>query len=132
MDPLASRRAFLRTLAFGAGAFFTTRGAFAEELFRTPRVTVGPFYPDKLPLGNDNDLVIANDSMTPAIGEITHVGGRVLDPSGRPIFTTQLYIKGHPGNERDGIYRNIGDARARASVTVDFVPVANSRIGELA
>ena len=31
---------------------------FTEELLRTPRLTEGPFYPDKLPLDTDNDLVI--------------------------------------------------------------------------
>ena len=206
-QPGATRRNFVRTVALGAGGIFmTTRGAFAEELLRTPRMTEGPFYPDKLPLGSDNDLVIVNDSITPAVGEITHLSGRLLDAGGqpirnaeieiwqvdhhgtylkqftsdhaaydrnfqgfgrfetgstgdyrfrtikpvlypgrqaphihfavrlkgRPMFTTQLYIKGHPGNERDGIYRHIGDAKARESVTVEFTPIANSRIGELA
>src|SRR5438067_613215 len=84
---LPSRRLFLGSLAWGAGAaaFFTVRGAFAEELARTPRMTEGPFYPDKLPLDTDNDLIIINDSITPAVGEITHLGGRVLSPSGEPI-----------------------------------------------
>ena len=35
-------------------------------------------------------------------------------------------------NEKDGIYRGIKDAKARESVTIDFVPVKGSRIGELA
>jgi hypothetical protein len=46
MDPSvvrASRRAFLSTLTLGATAF-TVRGAFAEELARTPRLTESPFY----------------------------------------------------------------------------------------
>ena len=51
-----NRRDFLGTLALGAAAF-TTPGAFAEELVRTPRQTEGPFYPDKLPLDTDNDLL---------------------------------------------------------------------------
>src|ERR1700678_4342205 len=77
-----SRRFFLGTLG---AAFFTTRGLFAEELMRTPRLTEGPFYPDKLPLDTDNDLIIINDSITPAIGEISHLTGRVLSASGEPI-----------------------------------------------
>jgi protocatechuate 3,4-dioxygenase, beta subunit len=170
-------------------------------------VTEGPLYPDKLPLDTDNDLIIVNDAVTPAAGQITHLGGRVLDAKGGPIqdavieiwqvdntatylkersskragsfdanfqgfgrfstgstgeyyfrtikpvpypgrpaphihfmikskgrepWTTQLYIKGHPGNQRDGVYRAIGDARAQEAVTVDFAPVKDSRIGELA
>ena len=52
----SSRRAFLGTLALGATAF-TARGAFAEELTRTPTTNEGPFYPTKLPLDTDNDLL---------------------------------------------------------------------------
>jgi len=201
----ASRRSFLRQLGLGA-ALFTTRGAFAEELTRrTATVEQGPFYPPKLPLDTDNDLIIVNDSITPAIGEITHLSGRLLDAKGNPIrngtieiwstdhdgvyladrgnqarydshfqgfgrfltsstgeyyfrtlkpvrypgrqaphihfkiytkgqsaWTTQLFIKGHPGNAQDGVYREIGDAAAQESVTVDFVSIKNSRIGESA
>jgi protocatechuate 3,4-dioxygenase beta subunit len=200
----ASRRGFLCQLGLGA-ALFTVRGAFAEELSRrTASVEEGPFYPPKLPLDTDNDLIIVNDSITPAVGEITHLSGRLLDAKGRPIrnatveiwstdhngvyladsgsrtrydshfqgfgrfltsstgeyyfrtlkpvrypgrqaphihfkvkmkgrdeWTTQLFIKGEPGNERDGLFTRIGDQAARDSVTVDFAPVKNSRVGEL-
>jgi protocatechuate 3,4-dioxygenase beta subunit len=205
---LGSRRRFIRRLGLGA-AFFTTPGLFAEELSRktitkTAAVEEGPFYPPRLPLDTDNDLIIVNDSLTPAIGQIAHVSGRVLDARGDPLrnatveiwsvdsegvyladrphhqrfdanfqgfgrfltgfsgeyyfrtltplaysgrpaahihfklklkgrddWTTQLFIKGHPGNEQDGIYRRIGDAAARSSVTMDFVPLKGSRIGEV-
>jgi protocatechuate 3,4-dioxygenase, beta subunit len=50
----------------------------------------------------------------------------------RDPWTTQLYIKGYAGNQRDRIYRGIGDAKAEESVTVDFAPIKNSRVGELA
>jgi len=50
---------------------------------------------------------------------------------GRDPFTTQLYIKGHPGNDRDDIYRRIGSAKDQEAVTVEFGPVKGSRIGEL-
>lgn len=36
-------------------------------------MTEGPFYPDKMPLDTDNDLLIVNDSITPAVGEVTYV-----------------------------------------------------------
>src|SRR5947209_16796496 len=85
------RRAFLSSLALGATAF-TVRGAFAEELVRTPPQTEGPFYPDKLPLDTDNDLIIVNDSLTPAVGEITHLTGRVLDAKGNPIRNAVVEI----------------------------------------
>jgi protocatechuate 3,4-dioxygenase beta subunit len=207
-SPVASctpRREFLRQLGLGA-AFFTVRGAFAEELSRkTAPVGEGPFYPPQLPLDTDNDLIIVNNSITPAVGQITHLSGRLLNASGSPIrdatieiwevdhtgiyladkanhakydanfqgfgrfltgstgeyyfraikpvsypgrraphihfkvrrkgqepWNTQLFVKGEPGNEQDGIYRDIGDSQARASVTVDFVPLPDSRIGEVA
>jgi protocatechuate 3,4-dioxygenase beta subunit len=197
------RRAFLKAVPLGA-AFFMTPGAFAEELVRTPKQTEGPFYPDKLPLDTDNDLLIINDSITPAVGDITHLSGKILDGKGNPlknalveiwqvdgkgvylhsksdkndkrdknfqgfgrfltassgeyyfrtvkpvpypgrtphihfkikhkgkeIFVTQCYIKGEPGNEKDGILQSIKDAKARESVIVDFAPVKGSKIGEL-
>src|SRR5271165_6208947 len=86
-----SRRLFLGTLATG-GAFFVTRGLFAEELARTPEMTEGPFYPDKLPLDTDNDLIIVKDSITPAVGEITHLTGRVVTTSGSPVRDATIEI----------------------------------------
>jgi protocatechuate 3,4-dioxygenase, beta subunit len=201
---LPGRRAFLGTLALGA-ASFTVKGAFAEELVKTPRQTEGPFYPNKLPLDTDNDLIIINDSITPAVGDITHLSGKVMDENGNPVknalveiwqvdskgaylhtdsanrkerdtnfqgfgrfltgtsgeyyfrtvkpvaypgrtphihfkikkgsnelLTTQCYIKGDPGNAKDGILRAIKDEKERASVLIDFVKVKDSKIGELA
>ena len=198
------RRNFLRQLALGT-ALFAVPGAFAAELIRTPRQTEGPFYPDHLPLDTDNDLLIINDAITPAVGEITYLSGRILDSRGQPMrnviveiwqvdkngaylhsksgnrekrdpnfqgfgrfltgssgeylfrtikpvpypgrtphihfaikarghekFTTQCYIKGEPRNEKDGVYRNIVDPKARAAVAIDFAPIKASRIGELA
>lgn len=84
-----SRRAFLGTLG---ATFFTTRGLFAEELLRTPALTEGPFYPDKLPLDKDNDLIIIDDSLTPAVGEITQLSGRILDAGGKPIKNALIEI----------------------------------------
>src|SRR5689334_24080629 len=86
-----SRRVFLSTLTLGAAAF-TTRGLFAQELLRTPAQTEGPFYPNKLPLDTDNDLLIINDGITPAVGEITHLVGRILDGRGNPVKNALVEI----------------------------------------
>lgn len=199
-----NRREFLSTLAFGTAALWTP-GAFAEELFRTPPQTEGPFYPNKLPLDTDNDLLIINDTITPAVGAVTHLGGRILDARGNPLrnalveiwqvdnngayihtkdpnhakhdqnfqgfgrfmtgstgeyyfrtikpvrypgrtahihfkvrkgdkelLTTQCYVKGEPWNEKDGIYRNVRDPKAKEAITVDFAPLPGSKAGELA
>ena len=199
---LPSRRIFLSTLG---AAFFTTPGLFAEELMKTPAQTEGPFYPNKLPLDTDNDLIIVNDNLTPAVGEITHLSGRILDLKGKPVanalveiwqvdakavylhtgdstnkkrdtnfqgfgrfltdsngeyyfrtikpvpypgrsphihfkvkkggkevLVTQCYLKGEAErNEKDGIYRSLRDAKAKAALTVDFEKIKESKIGEL-
>ena len=91
MEPFLQRRHFLRGMAM-ASAAFTVPGAFAEELVRTPRQTEGPFYPDRLPLDTDNDLLIVNDNITPAVGEITHLTGKILDTGGRPIRNAVVEI----------------------------------------
>ena len=84
----SARRQFLQTLGTGAGlAFFTRRGLFAEALALTPTAstTEGPFYPDKMPLDTDNDLLIINDAITPAVGQVAHLTGRVLTMTGQPV-----------------------------------------------
>ncbi len=78
------RRRFLATLGMG-GLYYTVRGAFAQELVLTPAQTLGPFYPDRLPLDLDNDLLVINDAITPGVGEIAWVSGRVLDRRGQPV-----------------------------------------------
>src|SRR5262245_9604917 len=85
------RRAFLRGLIVST-TFFAVRGAFAEALIRTPPQTEGPFYPDRLPLDTDNDLLIVNDSSTPAMGEVTWLSGRVLDSRGEPVRNALVEI----------------------------------------
>lgn len=186
----------------------TTKGLFAEQLFNTPSMTEGPFYPDKLPLDQDNDLLIINDNITPAIGEITHLTGRVLGPNGSPLkdvtveiwqcdanavylhsadsgpkqktqdknfqgfghfttgstgeyrfrtikpvaypgrpaphihfklkrggkelLTTQLMIRGHEGNARDGVFGGTRDLIERELLVTDFKPMKESKIGEIA
>lgn len=200
---LPSRRLFLGQMAFGAAALYSP-GVFAEQLARTPPQMEGPFYPDKLPLDTDNDLLIVNDRITPAIGEITHLTGKILDSNGNPIrnavieiwqcdangnyihsrgasndkrdgnfqgfgrfltgstgeyyfrtikpvpypgrtphihvqvsvkgkekFTTQCYIKGEPANEKDGVLRRTPE-KERDLLLVDFKPIQQSKIGELA
>ena len=198
------RRAFLGGLGV---ALFTTPGLFAEQLFPTPRLTEGPFYPDKLPLDQDNDLIIVNDNVTPAIGEITHLTGRIVTPAGSPVknatieiwqcdanavylhtadsnrkkdqqdanfqgygrfttnsqgeyrfrtikpvpypgrpaphihvkvkqgdrelLTTQLLMRGHKGNEQDGVFAGVRDLIDRELLLVDFKPLKDSKIGEL-
>lgn len=89
-----SRRIFLSSAAVGAAgaAVLFTPGVFAERLTQTPSQTEGPFYPDKLPLDTDNDLLIINDAITPAVGDVTHLSGRILDRRGEPIRNAVVEI----------------------------------------
>src|SRR5918998_5750093 len=84
LPPRHDRRWFLQSLTVGIAAF-SAPGAFAQQLVETAATTEGPFYPDKLPLDTDNDLLILNDAITPAVGDITHLTGRVLSNSGQPL-----------------------------------------------
>ena len=105
-DLFQNRRHFLRNLTMGA-AVFTVPGLFAEELVRTPRQTEGPFYPDKLPLDTDNDLVIVNDALTPAVGQVTYLSGRILDEQGQPVRSALVEIWQVDGN---GVYLHSGSS----------------------
>lgn len=91
---IQDRRHFLLRLSLGglSAAMFGVPGAFADELTRTPRQTEGPFYPDKLPLDTDNDLLVINDGITPAVGDVTWLSGRILDARGGPIRNALVEI----------------------------------------
>jgi protocatechuate 3,4-dioxygenase beta subunit len=105
---LCSRRALL---AVGGAAFFATPGLFAEQLLSTPPLTEGPFYPDELPLDQDNDLIVINDRTTPAIGQITHLTGRLLTTSGSPVRNATIEIWQCDAN---GVYLHTADSQRRA------------------
>jgi protocatechuate 3,4-dioxygenase beta subunit len=161
-----------------------------------------------MPLDTDNDLLIVNDSITPAVGQVTHLAGRVLGRAGEPvrnavleiwqcdqfasyihsrghggeqdanfqgygrfltasdglyyfrtikpvpytlqgmsraphihvavsrngrrILTTQVMVKGYKDNFRDMVLNGLRDPRDRETVLVDFKPMPDSRISELA
>ena len=94
------RRRFLTQLSL-ATMLWSIPGAFAGELIRTPRQTEGPFYPDHLPLDTDNDLIIVNDALTPAAGEITYLSGRILDSRGEPVRNALVEIW---QTDKNGVY----------------------------
>ena len=76
-----SRRSFVSS-SIKVAPFFCVPGLMAEALTLTPRQTEGPFYPDKMPLDTDNDLIIINDSLTPAVGTVAYLSGKVTDIKG--------------------------------------------------
>ena len=115
-----NRRRLIRSLALAGGALFTTRGLFAEMLTLTPRTTAGPYYPDHLPLDRDNDLIRIADDITPAVGTITNVAGRVLDKDGTAIkgalvelwqaddHGTYIHSRGAEHGTRDAHFQGYG------------------------
>ena len=77
----------------------------------------GPFYPDKMPLDTDNDLLILNDSLTPAVGEITHLHGKVLSKSGEPLRNAFVEIW---QTDAGGNYIHSGDRDGRDKLDKNF------------
>ncbi len=107
---LYTRRYFLGSAAAGlASVALYTPGVFAQQLRQTPKQTEGPFYPNKMPLDTDNDLLIINDKITPAVGTITHLTGRVLDARGTPIRNAVVEIWQCDNN---GAYLHTGTTNA--------------------
>jgi len=103
------RRAFLKGAVLGAAAL-AARGALAAKLVPTPPQTAGPFYPDRLPLDTDNDLLLLNDADRPAAGEITWLSGRILDARGNPLRAAVVEIWQVDGN---GVYLHAGSGNRK-------------------
>ncbi len=114
-----SRRRLVQSLTLTAAGLWAP-GAFAELLTLTPAMTEGPFFPDKLPLDQDNDLIHITDHTTPAIGTITNLSGRVLDKNGEPVkdalvelwqadeHGTYIHSRGAQQGERDPGFQGYG------------------------
>ena len=104
------RRTFLRhSISFAP--LFCLPGLMAESLSLTPRQTEGPFYPDKMPLDTDNDLIILNNSLTPAVGTVAYLTGVVTDIKGKPLRNTLVEIWQVDNN---GVYlHSKGGSRAK-------------------
>lgn len=79
-----------------------------EELQKTPSLTEGPFYPDRLPLDRDNDLLVIGKG-DQALGEVTHLSGKVTDLKGTPLkgITVEIWQVDH-----HGVYLHRGSANA--------------------
>ena len=81
--------------------------------------------------GSTGDYYFRTIKPVPYPGRTPHIHVKIKHGR-RELLVTQLYVKGHAGNERDGIYRSVTRTpETRAAVEVDFVRVPGSRIGEL-
>ena len=85
------RRSFIKN-SLSVSSLLCVPGLMAEALSLTPHQTEGPFYPDKMPLDTDNDLIILNDSLTPAVGTVAYLSGKVTDIKGNPLRNTLVEI----------------------------------------
>ncbi len=87
-SPLVGRRRLILAAVGLAAALVPGLGAATSRL-PTPRQSRGPFYPDRMPLDQDNDLTRSMHSGGAgggtAAGEITDLTGRVLDLDGSPV-----------------------------------------------
>jgi protocatechuate 3,4-dioxygenase beta subunit len=80
----ASRRRLLKSLLLTSGGIFSA-DLCAEALTLTPQAGEGPYFPDHLPLDQDNDLLQILGGQAPAEGVVTEVGGRLLNADGKPV-----------------------------------------------
>ncbi|HTO47614.1 MAG TPA: protocatechuate 3,4-dioxygenase [Burkholderiales bacterium] len=67
-------------------------GAQGAARIPTPRQTEGPFYPDRLPADDDNDLVAVKGQNGIARGEILLLAGTVTDLAGKPLPGARVEI----------------------------------------
>jgi len=81
--------------------------------------------------GSTGEYVFRTIKPVPYPGRTPHIHYAVK-MKGREKWTTQCYIKGHPGNEKDGVWKGIKDEKQREAVTVDFTALPSARAGELA
>lgn len=86
--PIVDRRTLVAGIGAAAAlgpAALMPASARAAALVPTPGQTEGPFYPVEIPADADADLVQVRGAASRALGTVAHVGGRVLDRSGRPV-----------------------------------------------
>ena len=61
-------------------------------LMPTPRQSAGPFYPETLPLDDDNNLTEVAGKTGKAKGIISDVNGRIMDINGKPLRDLRIEI----------------------------------------
>jgi protocatechuate 3,4-dioxygenase beta subunit len=106
--------------------------AESARLIVTPGQTEGPFYPVSLPADMDNDLVRVAGRQAQALGQVTHITGRVLGKRGQPVRGARVEIwqcdangiYNHPRQpglqRRDAAFQGYGRTEAAADGGYSF------------
>jgi protocatechuate 3,4-dioxygenase, beta subunit len=121
-----SRRQLLQSFLLSSGGLLVP-AVYAEALTLTPRQTEGPYYPDHLPLDQDNDLVRIQGERANALGTVAEFGGRLLNADGRAVAGAVVevwqadnhgcYIHSRGtqrGKERDPLFQGFGKTTTNA------------------
>ena len=80
-------------------------GISCGSLIRTPWQGEGPFYPDKIPVDTDNDLVKNGDNSFEAGGKILILNGILLNPDSEPVNHVSIEIW---QTDKNGVYMHSG------------------------
>lgn len=80
-----------------------------HKLIATPRQSEGPFYPVEWSGDVDADLVVVKGEAAQALGQITHINGRILDTLAQPVVGASVEIWQCDAN---GVYRHPGQGGA--------------------
>jgi protocatechuate 3,4-dioxygenase beta subunit len=86
------RELILGASALALAARLPEAMAQSSGLVVTPGQTEGPFYPVALPADMDNDLVRVTGRQAQAVGQVTHLSGRVLNRRGEPVRGAMVEI----------------------------------------
>ena len=95
---------YRRTLFILCGAIIIP-GTPYGRLIRTPWQGEGPFYPDRIPVDTDNDLVKNGDTSVEAGGKILILNGMLVNLDFQPIMGVSIEIW---QTDKNGVYLHSG------------------------
>ena len=81
--------------------------------------------------GSTGEYYFRTIKPVPYPGRTPHIHFKVKQGR-KELLARSATSRAHPGNDKDGVYPGIPAAKPRDCVTVDFAPIKESKIGELA
>ena len=123
LETMVTRRRLVAGLGAGM-AFGLATPSGAASLIKTASQNEGPFYPVKIPLDHDSDLIEVAGRAKAAAAEVLHLFGRVLDTSGNAVADAKVEI----GQcDSQGRYHHPNDSRGPADPDFQGYGTAESR-----